>query len=396
MCFRRPSLSRMCYFALVLTVPLLVSLLTLVFTVAPAAGDCTTFALGAGESLVYGRNMDYEYEHGLILVNKRNVIKTAFVRPELGDPKPARWTSKYGSVTVSNVGREFPDTGMNEVGLALCETTLNESRFPDPDDREAVNAVQWIQYQLDSFATVKEVLANVDAVRAFLPGKRGHHYFLCDASGDCATVEYLNARVVAHRRQTLPVAVLTNDTYEASRTFLGKHVGFGGSAAIPQDHSSLARFVRAADLLRSYDQSLKPVGYAFRVLGAVAQGQSTKRSIVFDIRVKRFYFRTLSHPAIKFINLADLDYGCDTPMMILDTRRSDQGDVTAKLKTYTDKAHEDFLRNVLNDNAELRQIVGDPDTFVQGITRYYNTLKPRRDAAGQRNSRAIRSGNGAN
>ena len=54
-------------FVVALGVPLLVAIVTLAMVAAQAAGDCTAFMLKAGGSLVYGRNMDYDYEHGLIL-----------------------------------------------------------------------------------------------------------------------------------------------------------------------------------------------------------------------------------------------------------------------------------------------------------------------------------------
>ena len=393
MFFQRPFRMPATRFVVALGVPLLVAIVTLAMVAAQAAGDCTAFAVKAGESLVYGRNMDYDYEHGLILVNKRHVSKSAFLLPlTVGSTKPARWTSRYGSVTVSNIGREFPDTGMNEVGLVVCETTLEQSRYPDTDEREAINVAQWIQYQLDKSATVKEVLASLDAVRIFPPGKRGHHYFMCDASGDCATVEYLDGRAVVHHGEGLPVTVLTNDTYHASTAFLGEHVGFGGAASIPQDNSSLARFVRAANLLRTYHDESKLVDYAFRVLTAVAQGEDTKRSIVFDIAAKRLHFRTLSHPAVKFINLADVDYGCASPMQILDTKQPGQGDISDKLEIYTDQAHAHFMRTVLNDNLEIKQIVADPAAFVDEMTRYYATFKCDQRTVGQRDSRSRGSG----
>jgi hypothetical protein len=42
------------------------------------------------------------------------IEKTAFVMPP---EQPARWEAIYVSVTVSQIGKEFPNGGMNEVGL---------------------------------------------------------------------------------------------------------------------------------------------------------------------------------------------------------------------------------------------------------------------------------------
>ena len=64
--------------------------------------------------------MDWMTGEGLVIVNKRNVSKTAFLKPEWDDNgQPASWTSKYGSVTFNFIGREFPFGGMNESGLVI-------------------------------------------------------------------------------------------------------------------------------------------------------------------------------------------------------------------------------------------------------------------------------------
>jgi penicillin V acylase-like amidase (Ntn superfamily) len=42
---------------------------------------CTTFCLDTHDELVVGKNFDWLTSDGLIIVNKRNVSKTAFVPP---------------------------------------------------------------------------------------------------------------------------------------------------------------------------------------------------------------------------------------------------------------------------------------------------------------------------
>ena len=83
-----------------------------VLVLAQALPACTTFCLKDDEGLVFGRNYDWHLDHGLVIVNKRNVTKRAL----LIDPEdtPARWISKYGSVTFNQYGREFPIGGMVE------------------------------------------------------------------------------------------------------------------------------------------------------------------------------------------------------------------------------------------------------------------------------------------
>jgi choloylglycine hydrolase len=54
---------------------------------------------------------------------------------------------------------------MNEAGLVVEIMWLKESEYPPPDEHPTVNELQWVQYQLDNFATVTEVAANAERLR---------------------------------------------------------------------------------------------------------------------------------------------------------------------------------------------------------------------------------------
>src|SRR5262249_56155005 len=85
---------------------------------------------------------------------------------------------------------------------------------PAADGRPAVGILEWIQYNLDRHASVAEVVANAEAVRPM--SRVTIHYLVADASGDVATLEYLEGKLVIHRGVTLPVRALTNSTYADS------------------------------------------------------------------------------------------------------------------------------------------------------------------------------------
>src|SRR5581483_9546892 len=107
------------------------------------------------------RNLDWDWENGLVFINARQVQKRAFV---LG-PNAATWTSKYGSVTFNQFGRELPFGGMNEAGLVVENMWLTETQYPAGDSRPEINMLQWIQYQLDTCSTVAEVIENDKRIR---------------------------------------------------------------------------------------------------------------------------------------------------------------------------------------------------------------------------------------
>src|SRR5258708_28633340 len=132
--------------------------IALIFSVALAsllgvinAFPCTTFVMQGDGHIYFGRNLDWDWESGLVIVNQRNIKKTAVVMP---GNAPAQWTSKYGSVTFNQFGQEMPYGGMNEAGLVVENMWLDETKYPAPDSRPSINLLQWIQYQLDNCRTV--------------------------------------------------------------------------------------------------------------------------------------------------------------------------------------------------------------------------------------------------
>ena len=82
---------------------------------------CTTFQLNHDGQVLVGKNYDWMVEDGLIIVNKRGVAKTAMQSTvdNTGMGIPVKWTSKYGSITFTQYGRELGPGGMNEAGLVV-------------------------------------------------------------------------------------------------------------------------------------------------------------------------------------------------------------------------------------------------------------------------------------
>lgn len=101
-------------------------------------------------SLLLGHNLDWHIGIGLFITNQRNVEKTALMDPL---ENPAKWVSKFGSITFNQVGRDLPYGGMNEKGLAVEQMTLGQTEYPRKDSRQSISACQWIQYQLDISST---------------------------------------------------------------------------------------------------------------------------------------------------------------------------------------------------------------------------------------------------
>jgi len=353
--------------------------LAFLFGLEKGASGCTSFCFCAGDTVLFGNTLDWYIGDGLVVINKRNVSKTA-----IWYPNPAKWTSKYGSVTINQWGREFPSRGMNEAGLVVGEMTLSETHFPAADSRPSISLLQWIQYQLDNCATVDEVIECNSRIRID-PEEYHSHFLVADSTGNAITMEWLNGRLVYHTRETLPVKALTNSTYSSSIAFYQS-----GRPPSSGDFSSLARFYRVASLMDLYSANLGPaVQYAWSILTSIKNGNWTKWSLLFDVRDRRFYFRTAANPNVRFVDMDQFDFSCTTPVKILDLNTSQSGDVSSYFIDY------DYTLNVsiLKNSAEkLAPYVGSTSEWaVERMARYPETTIYNPDSA-IRNSGSRASG----
>jgi len=334
---------------------------TLMLALSPTAGNaCSTFSFVGGTQQVFGKNYDWSVDDGLLIVNKRGVTKTVS-----GKEPALTWTSKYGSITFNQYGREFANGGMNEAGLVVEIMWMMKTRYPDPDDRFSIDCLQWVQYQLDNFATVGEVIAT-DAEIRISDRRATLHYLVCDRTGGCAAIEFLEGKMVVHTEDELPVPVLTNDTYENSIAFLKQCEGFGGTRPIENSPRPLDRFTRAAKLLQ--DTSDKdPIKYAFDVLENVAQGERTKWSIVYSMRDGKIFYRTLSNPEIRSVDFAAFDFDCSRPVKVLDVNAEGNGDVSTHFQQYSRIANRSLIGNAASKTDFLKET---PSSVVDSIAAY--------------------------
>lgn len=338
------------------------------FTLVQAGDACSTFSYLSNGGTIVGKSYDWHVGHGMAIVNKRNVQKKAVIATTSDEGAIVEWVSKYGSLTFNQHGREFPISGVNEEGLVI-EVLWGTAEHPKgPDVRPAINEVQWVQYNLDSHATVAEVIAQADKIR-IIPAYADIHYFVCDATGACATLEYIGGELVAHTGEALPAKAFTNSTYDESIEFALQHEGFGGAEAVPQDTGSLSRFVRVALRSKLYRDDKDPIDYAFKSLEGVVQSAgsplfSSKWNLVYEVKEKRAYFRTQKRKLVKFIDMHDFDFSCSEPVKVLDMNWTlKKGNVTEKFKNYSKALNRRMIAKNFFIPKELRDLaVRYPDS----------------------------------
>jgi choloylglycine hydrolase len=280
------------------------------------------------------KNLDWDFDYGMIEVNKKGLFKRAFVT---GNETPAEWTSKYGSITFNHVGKEFPLGGMNEAGLVVEEANYFWTKYPAPDNRPTLNELQWVQYQLDNFSTVQEVI-NSDSILRITGHLFKIHYLVCDGKGIAATIEFLDGRLVWHTDSTLETAVLTNHSYDQSIEALKDYKGFGGKKDIPQKYESLNNFIITSWLIRNYSLNKSLIDYSFSILSTVSR-DDTQWSVVYDISNSSIYFKTKKNPQRRWIDLKHFNFSCDSSPLSLDINTGAIGNVDKKFISYTSEGN---------------------------------------------------------
>lgn len=333
-----------------------------------AADACTVFFLPTASGPLFARNFDFPAGGAYLARNGRGVTKASLLPPPLTS---LRWRSRYGSVTVNQAGFEFPTEGMNEAGLAIAALVWDGGGVPKSALKPAINQLQWIQYQLDTQATVRDVLATlseVPVVEMALP----LHFAVCDGN-ECAVVEWVDGKPVAYVGADLPVPALANDGY-ASSCRLARGEGSGAKSAMDVLLGSGDRFVGAARAVETA-RTLAPTGlvpHAFAGLDRVAQGPFTQWQTVLDPRGRTFELRRGNRRPKARVALESLDFADGRPGWVDLDKAAAKGEVADRDFAHALPAH--YCRDVIASLGSVRESV-DP-RLLAAIPGYVHGLHP--------------------
>ena len=240
---------------------------------------------------------------------------------------PARWTSRYGSLVVVEDERAIAD-GLNEAGLAAHVLYMEETSYPPPDLAvPGVVSTLWLQYYLDNFATVQELVEHLHDIRIEFVLFGGYttiplHLAFEDASGDSAVVEFVNGTLLLHHGPQY--TVMTNEPpLDEQLANLQRYQDFGGTiGGLPGGIASQDRFVRASYYLRHLPQpdgAPKAVAYVMGIAanvsapfgapdgGAAGDTYPTWWRTATDVTNRVYYFSSTLAPNVIWVELAKLD-----------------------------------------------------------------------------------------
>ena len=211
----------------------------------------------------------------------------------------AGWTSKFGSITFNQNGKEFPYGGINEKGLVVEQLWLGNTEYQE-NNNKTISELEWIQYQLDNYENVDEVIKNINSL-TIKPIAR-IHYFLADKNGVSAVIDFVNGDVKIDRKQD-KFQVITNETSEDSK----KYYDFNKDI----NPNSRSHFDRYCILRNNLNVENLSISESFKKLNLVKEDEPNYKSywsIVYDINKLEFYFKSVDNSEIKKVSLKDFSF----------------------------------------------------------------------------------------
>lgn len=289
--------------------------------------------IGDDKLVMVGRSMDWREEQQYNLWAFPKGMKKD---SNLGE-KSAKWTSKYGSLSVTGYDGYAAD-GINEKGLSASLLFLAESDYGKGTHRPQLSIAVYVQYILDNYATVKEAVEDLkqdkfQIVTALAAKDKpaNVHFSITDASGDSAILEFLKGKLVIHHSKEYKV--MTNSpTYEKQLALNAYWKEIGGLVMLPGTNRAADRFVRASYYINAIPKT-SDVREAVAATRSVICNVSVPRGIqdatkpniattvyrsVRDLKNKVYYYESTQSPNIFWVDLKKLNLKKGSPVMKLD------------------------------------------------------------------------------
>lgn len=344
---------------------------------APCADACTNFLVKARDgAVVNGRSMEFAQPMASRAVVHPGGESMQSIAP--GGKKGLAWTSKYGYVVLTSMGKEGPNDGLNEKGLSLGFLWFPGTSYQTIEASESARAIEILDFAswlLGNFAAVDEARQQLSEVRVWgqvnplLKGVPPLHVALSDATGKAVVIEFVEGRMNVHDN---PFGVLTNNpSFPWQLTNLSNYVnltavdvkplvangvtlpptGHGaGMLGLPADATPPSRFVRTffnTQNAAPAKDARAAVNLALHILNAVdipqgidrlsataLVGDYTQWTVIKDLTNRVLYFRSYGDLSPKAIDLKKLDFspGAAATSISIVGEADAIEDVTTKMK----------------------------------------------------------------
>lgn len=301
--------------------------------------SCSSFSIEDKNKNVWvGKSFDFGNPNGHMLLNKRNVFKKSLtIDWSIGKS----WISKYASITFNQAGRDFPFGGMNEEGLNMEILWLSSTEYPEVVNGETINESQLIQLVLDTAKSTSEAI-NIVKESNIVPIMATVHYMICDANNECSVIEYLNGRLKVTKQKTGVERIIQNDEYSIELNAIRNDYGTQRESTY-----NLNRIFNNATSLDTQNKSMKHV---LKSLDIVKQGSWTKWQIVYNLSNKKAWFKTTSHPKLKYVQFKDYDLNCNghDDTIIVDMNTDQQGNIKNHVMKFTNDKNKEMIHSFQN------------------------------------------------
>jgi len=313
---------------------------------------CSVTALEDEDSLIVARNMDWPEPNGLVVMNPKEVKKTAVFVPE--EFTPLTWKSKYGSitfdllVTVPEMGAlNSAGGGLNDAGLYVGTFFADDMVCPAPTGKPAITCIDIVRLLLDTCKTADEaldMLSNVDILPLTLNDIQiTFHYYIIDRAGNCFLIEFppqAKGRMMIH---TPLYKTTTNEFYEMNAVYLSQYEPFGGNKPIPDSNvkrTSDVRLVRATyyslEAMKkgdiSFDAGFSIMESARQFEGTIASDSATDWTVCFDLKNLVVEWTSVCNPERRIIDMKQLSFDDTGEFVSVDIQSSGKGDYTKYFK----------------------------------------------------------------
>jgi choloylglycine hydrolase len=146
---------------------------------------------------------------------------------------------------------------------------------------------------------------------------------------------------------------LTNSSYEQSVKTANESNVLSGNPSINFQDNSLVRFTKACSMVNSFqvkDINKSVIDFAFEVLDTVSQKEFTKWSIVYDLKNKTVYFKSVNYPDLKFVSFKAFDFRCPAVSKVLNMNQPMKGNVNAQFKTFNEEINRSILDKAITES----------------------------------------------